>query len=184
MSMDGATVAAIVVVGVLGGLNLLLVLLALHRLREYTGKWARAGLDQLLERHSVPRAGDRVTDFTATATDGGTVSLGGLKGPLFAAFFSAGCSSCRRALPRFVEYAKALSGGREQILAVVAGPAEQGADIVDAVREVARVVVEPQTGPVSQAFGVRNWPTFVVLDQDGTVRKSAGDLREVTPARP
>ncbi|MGP3937215.1 peroxiredoxin family protein [Nonomuraea sp. KM88] len=182
--MDGVTAAAIVVVGVLGGLNLLLVLLALHRLREYTAKWARAGLDQLLERDSLPRAGDRVADFTATATDGETVSLRGLKGPLLAAFFSTGCSSCRKALPRFVDHAKALPGGRKQILAVVAGSAEQGADLVDAVREVARVVVEPQTGPVSQAFGVRNWPTFVVLDQDGTVRKSAGDLREVTPARP
>ncbi|TDE47929.1 TlpA family protein disulfide reductase [Nonomuraea mesophila] len=182
--MDGATVAAIVVVGVLGGLNLLLVLLALRRLREYTAKWEQAGLDQLLERKSAPKAGDRVTDFTATTIDGGTVSLRDLKGPLLAAFFSAGCSSCREVLPRFVEYGKALSGGREQVLAVVAGSAEQGADIVEAVRKVARVVVEPQTGPVSQAFNVRKWPTFVVLDRDGTVRKSAGDLREVTPARP
>ncbi|GAA3082702.1 TlpA family protein disulfide reductase [Streptosporangium carneum] len=175
--MNAVLSAAVVVVGLLGVLNLLLLLAVLRRLRDYGAKWALAGLDRIVERKSSPESGHRVADFEATALDGAPVSLRAPDAPLFTGFFSTGCPSCREEVPRFVEYAAAMPGGPERKLAVVSGTAEQGADIIDAVRRVARVVVEPQDGPVAGAFGVQGSPTFVLLDQDGTVRTSAPSIR-------
>ncbi|MEV8637013.1 TlpA disulfide reductase family protein [Streptosporangium sp. NPDC051023] len=177
--MDAVLIAAVVVVGLFGVLNLLLLLAVLRRLRDYEAKWARAGLDRLVERKSSPESGYRVADFEATALDGATVSLRDLEAPLFTGFFSTGCPSCREEVPRFIEYAAAMPGGPERKLVVVSGTVEQGADIIDAVRQVARVVVEPQDGPVTGAFGVQGSPTFVLLNQDGTVRTSAVSVREL-----
>ncbi|GII63516.1 hypothetical protein Skr01_36010 [Sphaerisporangium krabiense] len=177
--MSSVLIAAVVVVGVLGVLNLLLLSAVLRRLREYDEKWTRAGLDRIVERKTGPRPGERVTDFAATTIDGAEVSLEALPGPLLTGFFSTGCPSCREEIPGFVRHAADLPGGRAQSLVVVSGTREQAADIIDAVREVARVVVEPQDGPVATAFGVHGSPTFVLLDQDGTVRKGAVSVREL-----
>ncbi|NUR28021.1 MAG: TlpA family protein disulfide reductase [Catenulispora sp.] len=178
--MDAVVITAVVVVGLLGVLNLMLLLAVLRRLREYEAKWALAGLDRIVEGKSSPAPGHRVTDFEARSLDGATVSSRGLTDLLVTGFFSTGCPSCREEVPRFVEYAAAMPGGPERKLAVVSGTAEQGADIIDAVRQVAQVVVEPQDGPVAGAFGVVGSPTFVLLDQDGAVRTSAASIRELT----
>ena len=181
--MDAVLIAAVSVVGVLGLLNLLLVLAVVRRLREYGEKWARAGLDRLTERMLAPEVGSHVADFTATATDGAEVSLRGEDAPLLAGFFSAGCLSCRAELAGFVDYAGALPGGRERSLAVISGSVEQGADIIEAVQAVARVIVEPPDGAVVSAFGVRTSPTFVLLGQDGTIQDWVSGVRELAPIR-
>ncbi|MEO3798533.1 hypothetical protein [Nonomuraea sp. B1E8] len=157
--MNAVLTAAVAIIGALCGLNLLLMLAVLRRLRDDKQK----SHDPLAERGLVPETGTRVTDFTATTIDGDEVSTHGLDGPLLTGFFSSGCPSCRDELPAFVKFAGALPGGRERSLVVLAGSAEEGADIIDAVREVSRVVVEPLRGPVESAFGVRVWPSFVVL---------------------
>ncbi|WP_219462373.1 TlpA family protein disulfide reductase [Nonomuraea rhizosphaerae] len=215
--MDVVLIAAVVVVGVLGGLNLLLMLAVLRRLREYDEKWARAGADNLAERGLLPVKGTRVAGFTATTLDGAAIALrepagvsgaglssagvsgaglssagvsgaglssagvsgAGLSGvevPLLVGFLSTGCPACHEELPRFVEYAGAVPGGREQNLVVISGSADEAADIIEAVSPVARVVVEPVEGPLMTAFGVRRWPLFVVLGQDGTVQAGTGGV--------
>jgi thiol-disulfide isomerase/thioredoxin len=175
--MGVVLISAVIVVGLLGVLNLLLLLAALRRLREYGEKWTLAGLDHIVERKSSPESGYRVADVDATSLDGETVSVPDLERSLIAGFFSTGCPSCRRELPRFVEYAAAQSGGPERKLVVVSGSAEDGGDIIDAVRKVARVVVEPENGPVAAAFGVQGSPTFIVVDQEGVVRASSPSVR-------
>ncbi|WP_327105937.1 TlpA family protein disulfide reductase [Nonomuraea glycinis] len=180
--MDAVLIAAVVVVGVLGGLNLLLMLAVLRRLREYDEKWARAGMDSLAERRLVPEPGTRIADFTATTLDGADITLrdpagvSGVEGPLLVGFFSTGCPACHEELPRFVEHAGTVPGGREQNLVVISGSADDAADIIEAVSPMARVVVEPVEGPLMTAFSVRGWPSFVLLGQDGTVQAGAGGV--------
>ncbi|MFG1949390.1 TlpA family protein disulfide reductase [Nonomuraea sp. NPDC048826] len=178
--MDVVLIAAVVVVGVLGGLNLLLMLAVLRRLREYDAKWARAGIDNLADRKMVPEPGTQVADFTATTLDGAEIALSepagvsGADGPLLVGFFSPGCPACHDELPRFVEYAGA--GGRDRNLVVISGSAEDAADIIEAVAPMARVVVEPIEGPLMTAFAVRGWPSFIALGQDGTVQAAAASV--------
>lgn len=179
--MDAVLIAAVVIVGLLCGLNLLLMLAVLRRLRENEAQSARAGVNPLAEQGFVPEVGSHITDFSTTTIDGDEVSLRDLDGPLLAGFFSPGCPACREELPGFVKFAKALPDGRERSLVVVSGSIEEGADIVDAVRGVARVVVEPLRGPVESAFGVRAWPSFVVLAPDRTVSQSALGVAGLTP---
>ncbi|MEV1004497.1 TlpA disulfide reductase family protein [Nonomuraea sp. NPDC050202] len=180
--MDAVLIAAVVVVGVLGGLNLLLMLAVLRRLREYDDTWARAGMDNLAGRRLLPEPGTRIADFTAKTLDGAEITLrdpagvSGVEGPLLVGFFSTGCPACHEELPRFVEYAATVPGGREQNLVVVSGPADEVADVVEAVSPMARVVVEPEEGPLTTAFSVRRWPLFVLLGQDGTVQTGAGGV--------
>lgn len=177
--MESVLLSAVVVVGALGLLNLLLLLAMLRRLREYEAKWARAGLDKIVAHKTPPQSGSRVAEFAAMSTDGHDVSLQSLPGPFLAGFFSAQCPACRAELPRFVQHIQGLPSGRDRNLVVVAGPAEMGADIIQAVRHLARVVVEPEQGPVATAFGVRGSPTFVQVDKDGTVRSSGTSMREL-----
>ncbi|GAA3170074.1 TlpA disulfide reductase family protein [Nonomuraea salmonea] len=180
--MDVVLIAAVVVVGVLGGLNLLLMLAVLRRLREYDDTWARSGMDNLAQRRFLPDAGTRVADFTITTLDGAEIALrdpagvSGVDGPLLVAFFATGCPACHDELPRFVQYAATAPGGRERHLAVVSGAPDEVADVVEAVSPVARVVVEPDEGPVTTAFGVRRWPLFVLLGQDGTILAGVGGV--------
>ncbi|MFI6485737.1 TlpA family protein disulfide reductase [Nonomuraea sp. NPDC050663] len=180
--MDVVLSTAVVVVGALGGLNLLLMLAVLRRLREYDEKWARAGMDNLAEHRLVPPPGTRIADFTATTLDGDEIALrdsagvSGVGGPLLVGFFSIGCPACHEELPRFVEYAGTAPGGREQNLIVISGSAAEATGIIEVVSPMARVVVEPTDGPLMTAFNVQGWPAFVVLQRDGTVQNSAGGI--------
>ncbi|HEX4815153.1 MAG TPA: TlpA disulfide reductase family protein [Nonomuraea sp.] len=183
--MDVVLIAAVVVVGVLGGLNLLLMLAVLRRLREYDEKWAQAGIDNLSVRRLIPEPGTRIADFTATTLDGAEITLrdpagvSGVDGPLLVGFLSIGCSTCHEELPHFVEYAGTVPGGRERNLVVISGTADEAADLIEAVSPVARVVVEPMDGPLMTAFNVRGWPSFIVLGQDGTVQAGAGAVAKL-----
>ncbi|GAA3614188.1 hypothetical protein GCM10022419_119160 [Nonomuraea rosea] len=180
--MDVVLIAAVVVVGVLGGLNLLLMLAVLRRLREYDEKWAGAGMDNRAERRLLPEPGTRIADFTATTLDGTEIALrdpagvSGAEGPLLVAFFAPDCLACHEELPRLVDHAATSPGGRERNLVVISGSADDAADIVEAVSPLARVVIEPPEGPLMTAFNVRRWPLYVLLGQDGTIQAGAGGI--------
>jgi thiol-disulfide isomerase/thioredoxin len=175
--------AAVVVVGALCLVNLVLVLGVLRRLREHAER-----LDEHHGRHGGERdapmasVDGTVQEFTAVADDGTPLSRGWLGGVVLVGFFSLSCKPCRDFLPRFVEAATRHPGGRAQTLAVVVGASDEAAaPFVAALRPVATLIREDEQGPVMTAFGVRGFPAFALVEEEGRVRASAFDI-EALPA--
>ncbi|MDG4796068.1 MauE/DoxX family redox-associated membrane protein [Micromonospora sp. WMMD1082] len=114
-------------------------------------------------------AGATVGDFTATTVDGVPVSRAALRGETLVAFLSPSCPACAESLPGFLARAEALPGGREQALAVVLGAGPDAGQLCERLTPVARVVNEPERGPVARAFGVDGYPAFGLLAGDTVV---------------
>jgi hypothetical protein len=164
--------SAVVAVGALGLVNLLLTLAVIRRLRQHTELLSDrpAGPDG-----SVLAVGERPANFAAVDTDGRAVTVGP-DGPRLVGFFSPECQPCKAKLPDFVAQVTGYPGGRERVLAVVAGDGPGSADFSDALIGVARVVVEPSDGPLTAAFQVSGFPSWCVLDEHGVVQHSAVGL--------
>ena len=162
-------VAAVVLVGVLGAVNLLFCLGVVRRLREQTEI-----LDAMAAGHGghdlILPAGETAAEFAAVSLGGRPVSRDSLTGPTLIAFFSPGCGPCTEQLPHFVDLAR--THAPEQVLAVVCGPGDD-ASLVGPLREVAEVVREETTGPLQEAFAVRGYPSFAVVEHGGLVRQAA-----------
>lgn len=168
--------AALVLLGLLTISNLLLTIGIVRRLREHTAQLASldsAGIGDI----ALP-SGSTVQDFTSHTTDGVEVSLSSLPADALVSFFSPSCSACKERLPEFVAYAASHPADRDSFLAVVAGPAGGNDDLTEQLRPVARVIAEPDQGPVQKAFGVTGYPAFVAV-KDGRVTASSYLLEPV-----
>jgi hypothetical protein len=163
-------VAAVVLVGVLGAVNLLFCLGVIRRLREHTEILDSIGDGHGGGRDLILPAGETAAEFAAVSLGGRPVSRASLAGPTLVAFFSPGCAPCTEQLPHFVDLARTHSP--EQVLAVVCGPGD-AAPLVGPLSEVAEVVREEATGPVQEAFAIRGYPSFAVVEPGGLVRQSA-----------
>jgi thiol-disulfide isomerase/thioredoxin len=149
-------IAAVVLLGVLTALNLFLTIGVVKRLREHTGMLADAA-----NPGTAIGAGEPVGEFVSSTVDGESLARADLVGDTLVAFFSTTCEPCEEKLPKFVDFARTLHGGRDQALAVVVGdPSLAAWDVAD-LTPVARVVVEATDGAVSTAFGVRGYPTVL-----------------------
>ncbi|MFJ8579449.1 hypothetical protein [Micromonospora sp. NPDC093277] len=170
-------VAAVLVVGLLGAVNFLLTFGVLKRLREHTALLSNeAGLSAELG------IADPVGDFAAVDTDGVPVRRELLRGETFVAFVSTSCDSCREKLPELVEHARRVPGGREQVLAVVAAGANDADGFAERLAAVARVVVEPKGGPLSNAFRAFTYPTMMWVGPDDAGRVVRIKQTAPTPA--
>ncbi|GGN74794.1 TlpA family protein [Actinoplanes lobatus] len=158
-------VAALVLVGVLGMLNLVLTVGVIRRLRESQGHHP-GGADPVLP------VGTAVGEFTATTIDGDPVDAF----PALVGFFSPGCAPCTELLPEFADYARRMPGGRQRVLAVVAGTPETAADYVSVLSEVARVVVASADAPLPRAFRATAFPAVYLLDAERRVLVSGGRM--------
>lgn len=151
--------------GVLSVLNLILLTGVIKRLRDYT---------ELLADRSSPQPalnrGEAVDDFTSETVDGEPLSPATLTGTTLVGFFTLNCEPCKRKLPKFVEFARNFPGGRDRVLATVVGEGEGVAEMVEALRPVARVAVEERKGPLSTAFHVAGYPIVLLIDRDRTGR--------------
>lgn len=162
--------AAVVLVGAVCLLNLLLTFGVIRRLRLHTAQLEKLGSGgEGLVDDAMPSPGDTVGKFTATTVDGEPVSLDRLVGQTLIAFFAQGCDVCEETIPAFVDYAQSFPGGRRQVLAVVSGVAAEVTEMINDLDPVARVVVEEHTGPVTEAFAMRAFPVFCLVDSTGTV---------------
>ncbi|MER5783999.1 TlpA disulfide reductase family protein [Streptomyces mobaraensis] len=142
----------------------------IRRLREHT-----ALLSRRPDEYLGPAVGAEIGEFSATTVDGVTVSRAHLKGETLVAFFAHDCSPCHRELPNFVEYAGTHPGGRERVLAVVAGNAEEAADFLTALGPVAEVVLSERDGQLTRAFGVEAFPTLLKVVPGDAGRPVVGE---------
>ena len=151
-------------------LNTVLVVLVLRNQREQT-RLLRLGHGAAVQSEPIMmESGDQVRAFTATTVDGETVTRSSLVGDTLVAFVSPNCPACAESLPGFIARAEEV-GDRDRVLAVVLGPEEATAPLAERLSPVARVVAEPEHGPLSRAFGVTGYPAFALL-RDHTVVSS------------
>jgi thiol-disulfide isomerase/thioredoxin len=157
-------VAALVLVAALSLMNALFTFGVIRRLREHERKLADLPQDGRASELMLSE-GATVADFAATTVDGEPISAELLAGRSLVGFFSPECEPCQEQLPRFVEYAADIPGGRQQVLAVLTGDEQEVAEMRQQAAEVARVVLEPHGGgPVAQAFAVAGFPAMCMLD--------------------
>lgn len=176
--------AAVVLIGILGIANLLIMLALARRMREYgdlLSKRITAGSGRPPAYRLPP--GTKVAEFAAATLNGGDVSLDSLSGSrMLAGFFSPRCGPCHEQVPAFTDLAKSVRGRGEQVLAVVAGQPDDTAEFAAGLNDDAIVVVENPQGPVSSAFSVHGWPSFYWVDPNGTVESSAPTVAMLMPA--
>lgn len=169
-------ISACAFVGVLCLVDLLLTLGVIRRLREHTAIFARIPQLQpdLAESGVTTLAdGEAPQGFRATTSDGMEVTgPGGLR---VVAFFSTTCPMCRERAPAFIDYLRARVVGRDDVLVVVAGEADEPPSYLSALAELAHVCMEAHGGPVGRAFAVQGYPGFFLLDPAGIVVTSCYD---------
>ncbi|SDS30049.1 hypothetical protein [Actinoplanes derwentensis] len=172
-------VAALVLVGLLGVLNLALSIGIIRRLREQQDQEPR----QTGRPDPVLPPGAIAGPFTATTVDGEPAGTS----PALVGFFSPGCGSCAELLPAFTSYAARTPGGRERVLAVISGPEEMATEYLDALAPVAQVVLASPGAPVLAAFQTKAYPAVYLLGDDRRVLFSGGridDFPAQVPALP
>ncbi|MEV0419719.1 TlpA family protein disulfide reductase [Streptosporangium canum] len=174
-------IVAVVFVGLLCSLNLILAVGMIRRLREHTAQLS--GVGRVNGAPPTIDVGEEVGDFTTTAIDGESLERKLLTHETLVAFFSPGCRPCREKLPKFVEYSRSISGGRNRVLAVVVGETEETGLFVTDLSPVARVAVEDLDGPLSRAFKVTSYPTMLTVapDRDNRLVVTANHLELLRP---
>lgn len=168
---------AVVVVGVVSVLNLLLTVGVIRRLREHTELLSARGAERSFD---VIATGQRPGEFAVADVDGRPVRNDDLDGGTLLGFFTPTCEACKEKLPEFLATAAAFPGGPDKVLAVVAGALDdngtpaggEGETLIAELGQVARVVPEPHDGPVSAAFEVVAYPSWVLME-GSVVRASA-----------
>ena len=159
-------IAAVALVGLLCVLDLILTLGVIKRLREHT--------EMMSSMMSGPKTsigvGEEVGEFTTATVDGEPVGRESLGDDALVGIFSPTCEPCKAKLPHFVEFARNLPRGRDQVLATVVGDAELADELVATLQPVARVVVESGDGAVAAAFKAKGFPTVLRVTQNGEGR--------------
>ncbi|WP_238153621.1 TlpA disulfide reductase family protein [Streptomyces xinghaiensis] len=164
--------AAAVLAGLLCVLDLMLTLGVIRRLREHT-----ALLTDLNGGPASIKAGEEVGEFTTLTVEGKPLNRAAMAEETLVAFFSPDCGPCQEKMPKFVEYASTLPGGRDRVLAVVVAEPHEGTEFLSALAPVAQVVRESPDGPVGTAFKVRAYPLVLAVARDRRDRVIVTDDR-------
>ena len=171
-------IGGLVLVGSIAIVNLLLTLAVIRRLRSQA-------FSPELAPYPGPAAGSAIPSFVADTVTGEQVSSDALAGqPAVVAFLSTTCSACPPSIPHLVGYADSRDLKPSQVICVVSGTHEDAAGIIDALVDAAVVVVEPPNGALAKLFQVSAFPTFVIVDAQGSVERSyAGSTSLLESAR-
>lgn len=133
---------------------------------------------------SGPEVGSAALPFTARTSAGTVLDTAELAGHTFLlAFVSSTCEGCRNALPGMIGYAGQLPG-EFRLITVIVGDSQRGADIERALASVATVVSEPNGGPISTAYRIHLFPSYVLVDDTGTVVATGQSVRDLPLPQP
>ena len=159
--------AGLVLVGVVGVLNLAILLTMLRRWRELAATATPPA--------AAVRMIDRIPAFSARAVDGTAVTERTLLGrETLVGFFSLTCKACVDSVPLFRGHAERLRAGGGVSLAIVHGDGAAGSELAAALDEVMDIVIaEDANAELSRRYGAENYPTYARYRADGMVT-SAG----------
>ncbi|MGK5557491.1 TlpA family protein disulfide reductase [Actinomadura kijaniata] len=164
-------VTGLVLVGVVGVLNLAILLVLLRRWRELE---AAGGLPAAGTGSNV-RIIDRIPNFSARALDGTAVTERTLLGRrTLVGFFSLTCGACVAAVPVFAGHAERLRAAGGTSLAIVHGDGAADSELAAMLGDVMDIVIaEDSRAELSQRYGAKHYPTYAWYDTNGMVT-SAG----------
>ena len=115
--------------------------------------------------------GNRAVDFSAQTADGQSINLTDLRGRVvFVNFWATWCGPCREEMPTF-DRAYRQDGGKT--LAVLAiNNRETSSEVARFRREasIAFPLALDESGSIQQLYGVREYPTTLVIDPAGVIR--------------
>jgi thiol-disulfide isomerase/thioredoxin len=133
---------------------------------------------------SGPEVGSAAPPFTALTSAGTVLDATVLAGHTFLlAFVSSTCEGCRNALPGMIGYASQLPA-EFRLITVIVGDRQRGVDIERALTSVATVVSEPSGGPISAAYRIHLFPSYVLVDDTGTVVATGQSVRDLPLPQP
>ncbi|MCO6007195.1 TlpA family protein disulfide reductase [Actinoallomurus purpureus] len=163
-------VVGLVLVGVVGVLNLAILLVMLRRWRELD---AMGGLPT--GAVSNVRMIDRIPSFSARALDGTAVTERTLLGKeTLVGFFSLTCKACVEAVPVFAGHAERLRAAGGTSLAIVHGDDSADSELAAMLSDVMDIVIaEDSKAELSQRYGAKHYPTYAWYGPNGMVT-SAG----------
>lgn len=170
--MTNLLVAAVVVLTVAVGANLLLTLALARKVRAISP----AAFPHPPEPTLLP-VGASVPEFSTLTTSGDECNQAALlSGTQLVAFFSTTCSSCRPAIPDFVRRAASLGSG----VAFVVSDGNRDAEhaLCEALASVQTVAVVGSDSHVLRAFETNGFPLFVLFD-DGVVTAAGHSMHEI-----
>ncbi|MFC4857222.1 TlpA family protein disulfide reductase [Actinophytocola glycyrrhizae] len=170
--------ALVVVVGIVGVLNMLLLFGVIRRLKEHDQAIAKFphGAMASAPADSMRAPGSEIDEFAAVSTDDVPVTRAALTGQTMIGFFSVSCAPCVENAPKFAAHAAGVPGGKDSVLAIVVADGDDDpAEMVGVLRDGARVVVEGYDGPMATAFGVTAFPTYAVVES-GRITATALDV--------
>lgn len=129
---------------------------------------------------SGPEPGSRALRITAVTEEATVVDTDDFSGQGYlVAFFSSTCLGCRMALPAMTSYAGELFDDPRRLIAVIVGDHRQGADIASTLKGSATVVHETEGGPISSAYRITLFPSYVLVSEEGTVLATGQSVREL-----
>ncbi|GAA3299127.1 redoxin domain-containing protein [Dactylosporangium vinaceum] len=163
--MTTALLVAVVLLTLLTLFNLIVVLGVVRRVRSYEQRLG--GVAEAAPVLSTP-VGERVAEFTASTVDDRKVSRDALSGTTLFGFFSPDCSACHERLGDFRATAARYDGDAYAVVV------RDGGDLEPVLRGLGgtAVVLEEPGGPLAQAFGVRGFPAFVMVREEGVVEST------------
>jgi uncharacterized membrane protein YphA (DoxX/SURF4 family) len=125
--------------------------------------------------------GTRLPPLSATSIRGERIEE--MTGTHLVILFSATCTRCPKHVPEVAERL-AAGPGRDRVLMLVAGTADNSALFTDTFDDLATVVLTDPDGPLLAAFSIREFPAFYVVSPDHTVEAAAHQITALaeTPA--
>ena len=167
--MMSVPAAVFYVLGAIVAVDTALVLLLLKRYGQVVRALKERSRAPLVRTSEPLPAGSPLPEFSAHSVGGVPVSAAEFTGAGgIIAFFGAQCAPCHAQAPTIAALAAAPEGAGP-VLAVVSGPAEDAAEILELLGDALPVVHEGHHGPVARSFQVSRYPTFFEVDVAGTI---------------
>lgn len=120
--------------------------------------------------------GENAPDFSLPAMDGKMFSLGDAlaRGPVVAVFFKISCPTCQYALPFLERIHRAYGNSAGAIVGISQNDKKDTGLFLQTYDITFPVLLDdPQTYPVSNAYGLTNVPTVFWVSSDGKIEVSS-----------
>lgn len=136
----------------------------------------RQGFDQIgqggVNLSLLPKVGDPAPEVVVALTDGTVVQLSDFRGqPVWLNFWGSWCPPCRAEMPELQAAYEQLSPQGLVLLAIsLDEPTRAAADYAALNRVTFLVATDPRRLATGNAYPILNFPTHILIDQDGIVR--------------